>query len=74
MLRDFNCAMDKMDRFGRNKTQRLNRCCSYYPFNVDNGLKIYGEGKIQIPLSSPAMIGPLARTQDRQGLYLYKNC
>ena len=32
------------------------------------GLSIYGEGRTQIPLSSPATIGPLARTQDRQGL------
>ena len=37
--------------------------------NVDNGLRIYGEGRTQISLSSPAMIGPLARIQDRQGLY-----
>ena len=33
------------------------------------GLRIYGEGRTQIPLSSPAMIGPLARVQDRQSLY-----
>ena len=33
------------------------------------GLRIYGKGRIQIPLSSPAMIGLLARIQDRQGLY-----
>ena len=33
------------------------------------GLGIYEEGITQIPLSSPAMIGPLARIQDRQGLY-----
>ena len=38
------------------------------------GLRIYEEGRTQIPLSSPAMIGPLARIQDRQGLYWYKNC
>ena len=35
------------------------------------GLRIYGEGKTQIPLSSPTKIGPLAKIQDRQGLYLY---
>ena len=33
------------------------------------GLRIYREGRNQIPLSSPATIGPLARIQDRQGLY-----
>ena len=49
------------------------RCFSYYALNVDNGLRIYGEGRTQIPLSSPAMIGPLARIQDRQGLYRYKS-
>ena len=61
--------MNKMDRHGGNKTQRLYRCCSYYALNVDNGLRIYGEARTQILLSSPAMIGPLARIQDRQGLY-----
>ena len=42
------------------------------------GLGIYGEWRAQIPLSSPVTIGPLARIQDRQGLYWYlywyKNC
>ena len=38
------------------------------------GLRIYREGSTQIFLSSPAMIGPLVRIQDRQGLYWYKNC
>ena len=33
------------------------------------GLRINGEGRIQIYLSSSATIGPLARIQDRQGLY-----
>ena len=31
-------------------------------------LRIYGEGKTQIPLSSPATIGPLPRIQDRQSM------
>ena len=69
ILGDFNCTMDKMDRYGGNRTQRLYRCCSNYALIVDNGLRIYGEGRTQIPLSSPAMIGPLARIQDRQALY-----
>ena len=32
ILGDFNCAMDKMDRDGENKTQRLYECC--YRFMV----------------------------------------
>ena len=47
--RDFNCTMDKMGRYGENKTQRLYRCCPYYALNVDNGLTIYEEGRIQTP-------------------------
>ena len=69
ILGDFNCTMDKMDRYGGNKTKRLYRCCSNYSPIVHNGLRIYGERRTQILLSSPAMIGPLARIQDRQGLY-----
>ena len=30
MLGDFNCTIDKMDKHGENKTQRLYRCCSNY--------------------------------------------
>ena len=41
---------------------------------LEKGLKIYGEGRTQILLSSAAMIGSLARIQDRQGLYWYNNC
>ena len=36
-------------------------------------LRIYGEGRTQIPLISPATIGHLARVQDRQGLNWYKS-
>ena len=53
ILGDFNCTIDKMDMHGGNKTQRLYRCCSNYALIVDNGLRIYGEGRNQIPLSSP---------------------
>ena len=67
-LGDFNCTKGKMNRYGGNKTQILYRCCSYYSLNVDNGLRIYEEGRTQISLSSPTMIGPLVRIQDRQGL------
>ena len=53
-LRDFNCIMDTIHRYGGNKAQRLYRCCSNYSFIVDNGLRIYGEGRTQILPSSPA--------------------
>ena len=33
------------------------------------GLWIYGEGRAQICLISPAMIGPLVEIRERQGLY-----
>ena len=41
ILEDFNCIMDKMDRDGENKTQRLYWCCSSYALSkliVDNWL------------------------------------
>ena len=59
ILQDFNCNMEKMDRDSQNKTQRLYWCCSSYPLS-----KLI----VDIPLSSPATIGPLARIQDRHGL------
>ena len=42
MLGVLNCTMDKIDRVGENKTQRLYRCCSNYALSkliVDNGLE-----------------------------------
>ena len=42
MLGDLNCTMDKIDRDGENKTQRLYGCCSNYALPkriVDNGLE-----------------------------------
>ena len=42
ILGDLNCAMDKIDRHGENKKQRLYRCCSNYALSkliVDNGLQ-----------------------------------
>ena len=65
ILGDFSCTMDKMERYGGKKTERLYRCCYKYARIVDNGLRIYEEGRTQIPLSSPAMICLLARIQDR---------
>ena len=41
MVGYLNCPMDKIDRDGENKTQRLYRCCSNYALSkliVDNGL------------------------------------
>ena len=72
MLGNVNFTMNRRDRDGENKTKRLYRCCSSYALSkliVDNGLRIYGEGRAKIPLSSPATIGPLPRIHDRQGLY-----
>ena len=72
MLGDLNCAMDKIDRDGENKTQRLHRCFPIMTCLNSSwimGLRFYGEGRTQIPLSSPALIGPLPKIQDRQGLY-----
>ena len=43
ILGDFNYTMNKMDKDGENKTQRLYRCCSNYTLSkliVDNGLDI----------------------------------
>ena len=42
VLGDFNCTMNKMDRDGENRTQRLYRCYSNYVLPkiiVDNGLE-----------------------------------
>ena len=42
MLGNLNCTMDKIDRDGENKTQRLYRCCSNYVLSkliVDNGFE-----------------------------------
>ena len=64
MLGVLNCTMDKIDRDGENKTQRIYRCCSNYALSkliVDNGLEVYGEERTQIPPSSSATIGPLPK-------------
>ena len=42
ILGGFHCAIDKMDRDGESKTQRLNGCSSNYPLSkiiVDNVLE-----------------------------------
>ena len=38
ILGDLNCTMDKADRDGENKTQRLYRCCSNYTLSK---LRVY---------------------------------
>ena len=65
ILEDFNCIMDKMDKDGGNKTQRL--CInmvlimSCQNLSCKMGSRIYGEGKNQIPLGSPTTSNPLAQ-------------
>ena len=42
LLRDINCKMDKMDKNGKKKAQRIYRCRSNYilsKLNLDNGLE-----------------------------------
>ena len=42
MLENLNCTMNKINRDGENKTQRLYKCCSSYALSkliVDNGLE-----------------------------------
>ena len=51
MLLKFNCTKEKMDRYGRNKTQTLYRSCFYYALNAVNGLRINGKEISQICLS-----------------------
>ena len=61
ILADFNCTMDKMERNSRNKTLYVISImpCQNSSWIVD--WKIYGEGRIQISLSSPATIDPPAQ-------------
>ena len=66
MLGDFNCTIDKMERDGRNKT--LYRCrCKYSLSNLIaiTDWRIFGEGRIQIPLTSSTTIDLLAQDLDR---------
>ena len=72
ILGGLNCTMDKIDRDGENKTQRLYRCCSKYTLSklrVDNGLEDLWRRENPDSPSSPATIGLLPRIQDRQRLY-----
>ena len=53
MLGDLNCTMDKIDRDGENKTQRLYGCCSNYALSkliLDNGLEdLWGRDSADSP-------------------------
>ena len=73
ILENFNCFMDKMDSNGENKHKDFIDAVPIIPGQSSLqiiGLRIYGEERIQIPLGSPAKVGPLARIQDRQSLKL----
>ena len=64
--------MNKIDRDGENKNKDFIGAVPIVPCENSSwimGLRIYGEGRTQIPPSSPAMIGPLPRFHDTQGLY-----
>ena len=64
ILGDFNCAVGKMDMNVRNKTQRLYSALPLMRCQNSSwimGLRIYGEGRTQIPLSSPTTIDSLAQ-------------
>ena len=72
ILEDFNCAMDKMKKMVKIKHKDFIGAAAVMPCQNSQwvmGLRIYGEWRTQNPLSLPAMIGPLARIQDRQCLY-----
>ena len=59
ILEDFDFIIDKMDRHGENKTKKI-VATPVIPCQNSSwimGLRIYGEGRTQILLSSPATIG-----------------
>ena len=70
ILEDFNCI--KWTGMVKIKHKYFIGAAPVMPCQTSSwimSLRIYGEGRTQISLSSPAMIGALARIQDRQGLY-----
>ena len=72
ILEDFICTVDKINRMVKIKQKDFIGAAPVMPCQNSSrimGLRFYGEGRTQIPLSSPATIDPLARIQDRQGLY-----
>ena len=71
ILGDFNSTIDKMDRNGGNKTQKLYidvvQIMPRQNLSCIMGLKIYGEGRTQNSLSSIATIAPLAQGPGQTG-------
>ena len=64
ILGDLNCTMDKIDRDGENKTKYFIGAVPIMSCLKSlwiMGLRIYGEGRTQIILSSSATISPLPR-------------
>ena len=64
MLGNLNCIMDKIDRDAEKKHKDFIGAVPIMPCKNDNGimgLRIYGEGRTQIPPSSSAAIGPLLK-------------
>ena len=72
--------MCKMDKDGRNKIQRLNKCDSISaPSNLVMGNDLEDPWRRDNPDSSEfnrydRSCGKRSRIQDRQGLYGHKNC
>ena len=71
ILGDFNSTIDKMDRDGGNKTQKLYidvvQIMPCQNLSCIMGLRIYGEGRTQNSMSSIATIAPLAQGPGQTG-------
>ena len=64
MLGDLNCTMNKIEGMAKIKHKYFIGVVPITPCLNSSwiiGLRIYGEERTQIPLSSPATIGPLPR-------------
>ena len=72
MLGDLNCTIDKIDRNGENKTQRLYRGCSSYAVSkviMDNKLEDLWRRENPDSPEFTCYDRSFTRIQDRQGLY-----
>ena len=77
MFGDLNCTMDKIDRDGENKTQRLYMYCSNYALSkliVDSERVDLWRSENPDSSEFTCHDSSLPRIQDRQALYRYKNC
>ena len=77
ILGDLNCTMDKIDRDSENKTKYFIGAVPIMSCVKSlwiMGLRIYEEGRTQIPLSSSATIGPLPRISIDRVYTSIKNC